>query len=94
MPFNTDIVRLRAGKVGGQFWSVWVDPAKPGQQQVKDTLYQIDLVRQIVARYPATFALARTAADVRRIHASGRIASMIGVEGGGQIDEDLYWTQR
>lgn len=87
--YNTDIARLRAGQVGGQFWSVWVNPALPGPEQVKQTLEQIDLVHTIVARYPNDFALARTAADIRRIHASGRIASMIGVEGGGQIDNSL-----
>lgn len=88
-PFNTDIARLRAGMVGGQFWSVWVDTDKPGIEQVLETLQQIDLIKTIVARYPGTFELARTAADVRRIHAAGRIASMLGVEGGGQIDGDL-----
>lgn len=89
VPYNTDIPRLKRGMVGGQFWSVYVDAALPGLEQVKETLEQIDLVRSIVTRYPAQFALARTAADVRRIHASGRIASMIGVEGGGQIDRSL-----
>lgn len=89
VPYNTDIALLRKGMVGGQFWSVWVDADLPGQEQVKQTLEQIDLVHRIVARYPATFALARTAADVRRIHKGGRIASLIGVEGGGQIDGSL-----
>ena len=89
VPYNTDIERLRKGGVGGQFWSVYVDAKLPGPEQVKQTLEQIDLVRSIVARYPRDFALARTAADVRRIEASGRIASMIGVEGGGQIDASL-----
>lgn len=89
VPYNTDVERLRAGRVGGQFWSVYVDARLPGDAQVRETLEQIDLVRSIVARYPRDFALARTAADVRRIHRSGRIASMIGVEGGGQIDASL-----
>lgn len=89
VPYNTDIARLRRGQVGGQFWSVFVSAALPGPEQVKETLEQIDLVKSWVARYPDTFALARTAADVRRIHAGGRIASMIGVEGGGQIDASL-----
>ena len=89
VPYNTDIARLRAGGVGGQFWSVYVDAALPGPEQVEQTLEQIDLVRAIVARYPRDFAMARSAADVRRIHASGRIASLIGVEGGGQIDGSL-----
>lgn len=87
--YNTDIERLRRGRVGGQFWSVWVSPDLPGPEQVKETMEQIDLVHSIVARYPTTFELARTAADVRRIHRAGRIASLIGVEGGGQIDGSL-----
>ncbi len=87
--YDTDIIRLRKGMVGGQFWSVWVSSALPGLEEVKETLEQIDLVKSIIARYPNDFALARTAADVRRIHAAGKIASMIGVEGGNQIDESL-----
>jgi membrane dipeptidase len=87
--YNTDIARLRKGMVGGQFWSVWVSADLPGKEQVEQTLEQIDLVKSIVARYPQVFALARTADDVVRAHASGRIASMIGVEGGGQIDGNL-----
>ena len=89
VPYNTDIARLRKGMVGGQFWSVYVSADLPGPEQVKETLEQIDLVKQIVARYPDTFELARTAADVRRIHNEGKIASMLGVEGGGQIDASL-----
>jgi membrane dipeptidase len=87
--YNTDIARLRKGMVGGQFWSVWVSADLPGKEQVEQTLEQIDLVKSIVARYPQVFALARTADDVVRAHVSGRIASMIGVEGGGQIDGNL-----
>ena len=87
--YNTDIARLRRGLVGGQFWSVWVDPTLPGAEQVKQTVEQIDLVRSLPDRYPQIFALARTAADVRRAHATGKIACLIGVEGGGQIDGSL-----
>jgi len=87
--YNTDIARLRKGMIGGQFWSVFVSAELPGPEQVKETVEQIDLVKSWIARYPDTFALARTAADVKRIHRSGRIASMIGVEGGGQIDGSL-----
>ncbi len=87
--YDTDILRLRAGRVGGQFWSVFVSADLPGPEQVKQTLEQIDLIHAIVARYPDTFELARTAGDVRRIHKAGRIASLIGVEGGGQIDNSL-----
>ena len=89
VPYDTDIARLRKGMVGGQFWSVFVSSALPGPEQVKNTLEQIALVQSIAARYPETFALASTGADVRRIHQSGRIASLIGVEGGGQIDGSL-----
>jgi membrane dipeptidase len=88
-PYDTDIARLRAGQVGGQFWSVWVSAELPLLEQVRETLDQIDLIKVIVARYPADFALARMADDVRRIHRSGRIASMLGVEGGGQIGNSL-----
>lgn len=87
--YDTDIERLRAGRVGGQFWSVYVSAKLPGPEQVKATLEQIDLVRQIAARYPDSFAMVRTAAAVRAAHRAGRIASLIGVEGGGQIDESL-----
>ena len=89
VPYNTDIARLRKGMVGGQFWSVYVDAGLPGLEQVKETLEEIDLIKTIVARYPETFEMARTAADVRRIHARGKIASMLGAEGGGQIDESM-----
>lgn len=84
--YNTDITRLRAGHVGGQFWSVYVSANLSGPEQVKATLDQIGLMKSIFQRYPTVFAPAVTAADVRRVHASGRIASMLGVEGGGQID--------
>jgi membrane dipeptidase len=87
--YNTDISRLRRGMVGAQFWSVWVSPDLPGTDQVEQTIEQIDLVRSLPDRYPATFVLARTVADVRRAHAAGKIACMIGVEGGGQIDGSL-----
>jgi len=87
--YDTDIARLRQGRMGGQFWSVFVSPALPGLEQVKATLEQIDLVNQIVRRYPQTFQLAMTVADVRAAHKAGKIASMIGVEGGGQIDKSF-----
>jgi membrane dipeptidase len=88
-PLQTDIPRLHAGQVGGQFWSVWVPANITGPAAVKATLEQIDIVRGIVARYPKDFELAATAADVRRIQKTGKIASMMGVEGGSQIDNDL-----
>ena len=89
VPYNTDIARLRQGFVGGQYWSAWVSSGLEPLEQVKQTLEEIDLIRDIVARYPQVFELAVTAADVRRIHKAGRIASMIGVEGGNQIDNSF-----
>jgi len=88
-PLMTDIVRLRAGHVGGQFWSVWVPVDVKGPEAVEMTLEQIDLVKRMAARYPADLEIAYTAADVRRIHRAGKIASLIGIEGGHQIDNSL-----
>jgi membrane dipeptidase len=84
----TDIVRLKAGGVGGQFWSVWVDPKITGAQVVQVTLEQIDLVKTMCARYPE-LGMAYTAADVVRLHREHRIACLIGVEGGHQINNSL-----
>ena len=86
---NTDIARLRKGMVGGQFWSVYV----PGE--VKDSGYariqleQIDIARRIFAKYPDVFTPALTAADVRRAKASGKIGSLLGMEGGHAIENSL-----
>lgn len=87
---QTDIPRLRAGGVGAQFWSVWV-PVEAGYrgEALSTTLEQIDLVKRMIARYPDTFELALTADDVDRIHKEGKIASLIGVEGGHCIEESL-----
>ena len=85
----TDIPRLRAGMVGGQFWSVWIPVQTTGYQAVQTTLEQIDVVKRIAERYPADFEMAYTAAGIRRIHAQGRIASLIGIEGGHQINHSL-----
>src|SRR6185312_2920527 len=81
-PLMTDIPRLRAGHVGGQFWSVWVPVNIKGPEAVQTTIEQIDLVKRMAARYPADFAMAETAAEVRRIHRAGKIACLIGIEGG------------
>lgn len=87
-PLMTDIPRLQAGGVGGQFWSVWVDPAITGAQVVQVTLEQIDLVKSMCARYPE-LGMAQTATDVIRLHREHRIACLIGVEGGHQINNSL-----
>ena len=89
VPPMTDIPRLHAGRVGGQFWSVWVPPKITGPAAVKMALEQIDLVRAMVARYPNDLQMAYTADDIVHIHKAGRIASLIGIEGGHQIDNSL-----
>ncbi|HEV3023614.1 MAG TPA: dipeptidase, partial [Pirellulales bacterium] len=88
--FDTDIPRLRAGGMGGVFWSVFV-PAETDKSgtALRDTLEQIDLVHRMIARYGEAFELALTADDIERIHAAGKIASLIGVEGGHSIQESL-----
>jgi membrane dipeptidase len=85
----TDIPRLRRGRVGGQFWSVWVPVDTKGAAAVQMTLEQIDLVKAMCARYPQDLAMAYTAADIVRLHQAHRVASLIGVEGGHQIDDSL-----
>ena len=85
----TDIPRLRAGGVGGQFWSVYIPVMIQGPAAIVATLEQIDIVHRMVRKYPETFELATTAADVERIFKAGRIASLIGMEGGHSIDNSL-----
>lgn len=85
----TDIPRLRKGRVGGQFWSVWIPSDMTGPAAVQMTLEQIDIVRNMVAKYPDDLEMAYTADDIERIHKAGRIASLIGIEGGHQINNSL-----
>ena len=85
---DTDLVRLRAGGVGGQFWSVYV-PTQLGAGAVTATLEQIDFVLRMIARYPDRLRLALSAADVDAAFAEGRIASLMGAEGGHSIDGSL-----
>src|SRR3954463_4033123 len=85
----TDIPRLKAGGVGGQFGAVYVPVELQGQAAVPATLEQIDIVHRMVRRYPETFELALGADDVERIFARGKIASLIGMEGGHSIDNSL-----
>jgi membrane dipeptidase len=88
-PMHTDIPRLRKGGIGGQFWSVYVPVELPGPQAVVATLEQIDDVHRLAEKYPDVFAMASTADDVVRIHNAGKIASLIGVEGGHCIANSL-----
>ncbi|WP_030377543.1 MULTISPECIES: dipeptidase [unclassified Streptomyces] len=84
---HTDIPRLRAGGVGAQFWSVYVRSDLPGA--VTATLEQIDCVRQLIDRHPDALRAAYTAADMEAARAEGRIASLMGAEGGHSIDNSL-----
>lgn len=86
---HTDVVKLRQGKINAQFWSVWVPSDIPEDSAVVATLEQVDAVYRLVARYPDVFEFASTADNVERIFASGRIASLMGIEGGHSIAESL-----
>ncbi|QDT13837.1 dipeptidase [Planctomycetes bacterium K23_9] len=93
--FHTDIQRLRTGGVGAQFWSVYVPVSTTRQgSALSTTLEQIALVKEMCDRYPDTFELALNAADVDRIREEGKIASMIGVEGGHSIENSLSVLQQ
>jgi membrane dipeptidase len=85
----TDIPRLRMGGVGAQFWSVYTPVELQGQAAVTATMEQIDIVHRMMRKYPDTFELALTADDIERIHRQGKIASLIGMEGGHSIDNSL-----
>ena len=88
-PHQTDLARMKAGKLGAQFWSVYV----PGE--VKDSgfariqLEEIDIARQVVAKYPDAFTLANTVADLRAARKSGKVGTMLGMEGGHAIENSL-----
>jgi membrane dipeptidase len=84
-PLMTDMARLRQGRVGGQFWSVYIPSEVTGDAAIRETLEQIDTVKRLIKAYPNDLALARTADDIVRIHKSGKVASLIGVEGGHQM---------
>lgn len=88
--FHTDIPRLKAGGVGAQFWSVYVPTSTIRQgSALTTTLEQIELVKQMAERYPETFEIAMDVEDIDRIRAQGKIASLIGVEGGHSIENSL-----
>jgi len=93
-PLMTDIERLRAGRVGGQFWSVYISGTITGDEAIRTTIEQIDTARRIIESYPRDLELASTAEDVIRIHRRGRIASLLGVEGGRQIGGSMAALRR
>jgi membrane dipeptidase len=86
---QTDIARLRKGGVGGQFWSVYIPGDLVGGRFARVQLEQIDMARRVIARYPDHLTPAFTAADVERARMRGRIASLIGIEGGHAIEGSL-----
>ena len=88
-PLMTDIPRLHKGHLGAQFWSVWIPPTVTGPAAVKMTLEQIDIVHTMVGRYPKDLQMAYSADDIMQAFKAGRVASLIGIEGGHQIDDSL-----
>ena len=88
-PMHTSLDRLREGRVGGQFWSVYVPASLKGADATRAVHEQIDLTRRMIARYSDRLEFADSADDIVRIHRRGRIASMFGMEGGEAIDDNL-----
>lgn len=88
-PMHTDLARLREGRVGGQFWSVFIPSSITGEEAVQTTMEQIDFVYRMTDRYSDDLEMAYTADDVRRIYENGKIASLIGMEGGHSINSSL-----
>jgi len=86
---HTDLPRLAAGGIGAQFWSVYVPASLAGDGAVMAVLEQIDLARRMIACYPGSFGFALTADDVEQVFAFGRVASLLGAEGGHAIAGSL-----
>lgn len=86
---QTDLARLRKGHLGAQFWSVYVSADLQGADAVKATLEQIDVTKRLIARYPRDLMLATSSADVEQAMGQGRIASLMGMEGGHSIGGNL-----
>ena len=86
---DTDLARLKAGGVGGQFWSVYIPGDLTGGRFARTQLEQIDIARRVIERYPERLQPAFSAADVERARARGRIASLLGIEGGHAIEGSL-----
>ncbi len=89
-PYMLSIPKMRAGHLGGEFFSIWVDVHWPPQDLIHRALDLIDAVDTEVARHPEALGLARTADDVERLHRQGKIAVLMGLEGGHIIEDDLH----
>jgi membrane dipeptidase len=88
-PMHTDLARIRKGHLGAQFWSVYVDAGLTEQQAVQATLEQIDVMKRIIARHPDRMEFVTTADGAARAVKAGRVASLIGMEGGHSIGSSL-----
>ncbi len=88
-PKHTDLARLAEGKVGAQFWSIYIPGEMRDSGYAKVQLEQFDIARRLIARYPDRLALALTAGDIERDFKRGRIASLLGMEGGHAIENSL-----
>lgn len=86
---QTDLTRMKQGHIGAQFWSVYVSANLPEPQAVQATLEQIDVVKRLVAQYPGELMLATSSADVEKAWKAGKVASLIGMEGGHSISGSL-----
>ncbi len=93
-PLHTDMQRMRAGRVGGQFWSVYIAGTVVGDEAIRQTIEQIDTGRRIIEAYPQHLELAASADDMVRIHRRGKIGSLLGIEGGRQIGGSLPALRR
>ncbi|MFC7535865.1 dipeptidase [Sphingomonas sp. GCM10030256] len=93
-PLMTDMARLRAGRVGGQFWSVYIPATVTGPPAIQMTLEQIDIARRLINAYPNDLQPAVTADEMVRAHRRGRVASLIGVEGAHQIGDSMAALRR
>lgn len=87
--FDTDIPRLREGMVGAQFWSVWIPGETPAGDARRMQLEQIRTAKRIIEDHPSTFELALSAGDIERVYSQGKIASLLGMEGGYALDNSL-----
>ena len=88
-PGDTDLARIVAGGLGGQFWSVYIPGEDKAAGYAKEQLEQIDIARRIIARYPERLAFAATADEVEAVFKGGRVASLLGIEGGHAIENSL-----
>jgi membrane dipeptidase len=89
LPGHTDLPRLRRGGVGGQFWSVFVPAHGDGNGFARRQLEQLELARRMIARYPRDLARCWSAREVREAFAAGRIASLLGMEGGHVLENSM-----